>query len=98
MSYAAPATPLALAGLPIAVYLPVIYADGFGLSLGIVGLLITLSRFTDVVTDPIIGFVSDKLRTPVGGGANLLFCSERQFTGLACICYLWRPRARALKT
>lgn len=67
-SYAAPATPLALVGLPMAVYLPAIYADsdGFGLSLGLVGLIITLSRFTDVVTDPIIGFVSDKVRTKWG--------------------------------
>ncbi|MFV1990719.1 MAG: MFS transporter [Acidimicrobiales bacterium] len=67
-SYAAPATPLALAGLPIGVYLPVIYADsdGFGLSLAVVGIIITLSRFTDVITDPIIGFLSDRLRTRWG--------------------------------
>jgi GPH family glycoside/pentoside/hexuronide:cation symporter len=67
-SYAAPAMPLALAGLPIAVYLPVIYADsdGFGLSLAVVGVLITLSRFTDVITDPLIGFLSDRLRTRWG--------------------------------
>ncbi len=67
-SYAAPAMPLALVGLPMAVYLPAIYADtdGFGLSLVVVGLILTLSRFTDVITDPIIGFVSDRLRTKWG--------------------------------
>ena len=67
-SYAAPATPLALVGLPMAVYLPPLYADkeGFALSLGLVGLLIMLSRFTDVITDPIIGFISDKVRTRWG--------------------------------
>ena len=67
-SYSAPATPLALVGLPMAVYLPAIYADadGFGLALGMVGLIITLSRFTDVITDPIIGFVSDRLKTRWG--------------------------------
>ncbi|MCZ6889837.1 MAG: MFS transporter [Gammaproteobacteria bacterium] len=67
-SYAAPATPLALAGLPIGVYLPVVYADsdGFGLSLAVVAILITLSRFTDVITDPLIGFLSDRLRTRWG--------------------------------
>ena len=56
-SYSAPATPLALVGLPMAVYLPAIYADpdGFGLALGMVGIILTLSRFTDVITDPIIG-------------------------------------------
>ena len=32
-AYSLPATPLALAGLPMGVYLPVIYADHFGLSL-----------------------------------------------------------------
>ena len=67
-SYAAPATPLALVGLPMAVYLPAIYADsdGFGLALGMVGIILTLSRFTDVITDPIIGFLSDRLKSPWG--------------------------------
>lgn len=53
-SYGAPALPLALVGLPMAVYLPAVYADadGFGLTLGMVGLILTLSRLTDVVTDP----------------------------------------------
>ncbi len=74
-SYGAPAMPLALSGLPIAVYLPVIYADpdGFGLSLAVVGLLITLSRFTDVVTDPIIGYLSDKWRTRWGRRKPFVF-------------------------
>jgi len=67
-SYAAPALPLALVGLPMAVYLPAVYADseGFGLSLGLVGLMITLARLGDVITDPIIGFVSDRTRTRWG--------------------------------
>ena len=67
-SYGAPAAPLALVGLPLVAYIPAIYADpdGFGLSLGIVGLMITLSRFTDVITDPIIGFLSDRWRSKWG--------------------------------
>ena len=67
-SYGAPAAPLALAGLPMAVYLPVIYADsdGFGLSLAVVGLLIGLSRISDVVTDPLIGYWSDRWKTRWG--------------------------------
>ena len=68
ISYGAPAAPLALAGLPLAVYLPVIYADsdGFGLSLATVGLLMALSRISDVVTDPLIGYLSDKWKTRWG--------------------------------
>jgi len=67
-AYGAPAAPLAMVGLPLVAYVPAIYADtdGFGLSLGLVGLMITLSRMTDVVTDPIIGFLSDKWRTRWG--------------------------------
>ena len=67
-SYGAPATPLTLAGLPMAVYLPAVYADsdGFGLSLVVVGTLIVLLRLTDVVTDPLIGFISDRVRTRIG--------------------------------
>ena len=68
ISYGAPAAPLSLAGLPLAVYLPVIYADsdGFGLSLTTVGLILMLSRISDVITDPLIGRYSDKWRTRWG--------------------------------
>ena len=68
ISYGAPAAPLSLAGLPLAVYLPVVYADsqGFGLSLGVVGLLLALSRISDVVTDPLIGYLSDRWKTRWG--------------------------------
>ncbi len=67
-AYAAPAAPLALSGLPIAVYLPAIYGDseGFGLSLAVVGTLLALSRISDVVTDPLIGYLSDKWKTRWG--------------------------------
>lgn len=100
-SYSAPATPLALVGLPMAVYLPAIYADtdGFGLTLGLVGLIITLSRFTDVITDPIIGFISDKVRTRWGrrkpfiligtpiyaAGIWLLFVPPFEFTDVSLL-------------
>ena len=68
ISYGAPAAPLSLAGLPLAVYLPVIYADsdGFGLSLAAVGAILALSRVSDVITDPLIGRYSDKWRTRWG--------------------------------
>jgi glycoside/pentoside/hexuronide:cation symporter, GPH family len=67
-SYAAPAMPLAMTGLIIAVYLPAVYADseGFGLALGFVGFLVMASRIFDGITDPIIGFWSDRLRTRWG--------------------------------
>ena len=40
-------------GMPIAVYLPRFYSEGMGLSLATVGLIFTLARIWDVVTDPL---------------------------------------------
>ncbi len=67
-SYGAPAMPLSMVALPMAVYLPAVYADseGFGLGLAFVGLVMVLSRIFDGITDPLIGFVSDRIRTPWG--------------------------------
>ena len=61
-SYGAPALPLAMVGLPMAVYLPAVYADseGFGLSLAFVGAVLVLARIFDGVTDPVVGFISDR--------------------------------------
>jgi Na+/melibiose symporter-like transporter len=57
--------PLSMVNLPMAVYLPAVYADadGFGLGLAFVGLVMVLSRVFDGVTDPVIGFLSDRVRT-----------------------------------
>jgi len=67
-SYGAPAMALTMTALPLAVYLTPVYADsaGFGLSLGFVGLVLALSRVFDGLTDPLIGFYSDRIRTRWG--------------------------------
>ncbi|HJN51723.1 MAG: MFS transporter [Pseudomonadales bacterium] len=67
-AFGAPGLPLALVGLPMAVYLPAVYAgrDGYGLSLATVGVVLMLTRFGDVITDPVIGFISDRTRTRWG--------------------------------
>ena len=66
LSYGAPALPLAALGLPLYVYLPAFYAEDVGLSLWMVGLLLWVARIFDVVTDPLIGTLSDKLDLPGG--------------------------------
>ena len=66
LPYAAPALPLALLGLPLNVHLPNFWADTMGLGLGTVGLVLTLVRLMDVVVDPAIGRISDRLRTRIG--------------------------------
>ena len=65
-SYAATAIPLAMLGLPLYIYLPTFYAQSVGLSVTLVGLILFLSRLTDVITDPIIGLYSDRYQSRYG--------------------------------
>lgn len=58
--YALLAMPLAFAGLPIYLHAPDFYAVNFGLSLGLMGLVLLSLRFIDAVQDPLIGMLSDK--------------------------------------
>ena len=58
--------PMAVYGYPLAIWIPAHYAGGLGLDLATVGLILMLARLTDVITDPLIGEISDRWRTPVG--------------------------------
>lgn len=64
--YGAVNLPTSVVGLPVALYVPAFYSENLGLSLAAVGGLIALSRLTDVVTDPMIGVVSDRWQTRLG--------------------------------
>ncbi len=64
--YGAVNLPTSVVGLPIALYIPAFYSENLGLSLVAVGALIALSRLTDVVTDPLIGILSDRWHTRFG--------------------------------
>ena len=90
-SYAAPAMPLAMNGLIIAVYLPAVYADpeGFGLSLGLVALVVMASRIFDGLTDPVIGFWSDRLRTKIGRRKPFLLIGMPIY--MVGLWFLWIP-------
>lgn len=61
LAYGALGLPLAFAALPIYVHVPRLYAESLGLSLATVGLVLLLVRIFDAVTDPLIGWVSDRL-------------------------------------
>ncbi len=90
-SYGAPSQPLAMIALPLAVYLPAVYADseGFGLSLGFVALVLALSRVFDGVTDPVIGFLSDRIRTRWGRRKPFILIGTPFF--VAGVWLLWVP-------
>jgi Na+/melibiose symporter-like transporter len=58
--------PLAVIGYPLAIWIPAHYSGGLGLSLAAVGTILMLARFTDVITDPLMGELSDRWQTRFG--------------------------------
>jgi len=58
--FASPAIPIAALGVPISVFLPQFYAGEMGLGLATVGTIFLICRLWDVVTDPVMGFLSDR--------------------------------------
>ena len=64
------ALPLALVGYPVAIWLPAFYAGHVGLPLAAVATMLLLAKLTDVVTDPAVGLISDRMRTPLAGVAR----------------------------
>ena len=66
IAYAAPAFTLAVVGIPVYVYIPKFYTDVVGVHIGMLGFLLLAVRIFDAVTDPLLGYVSDRTRTRFG--------------------------------
>ena len=66
LAYAAPAFALAVVGIPIYVYIPKFYTDVVGVHIAVLGYLILGVRLFDALTDPLIGFISDRSGTRFG--------------------------------
>lgn len=64
--YALPAFVLALPTIPVFVLLPTFYAETVGLGLATVGAVFLGLRFLDVVSDPLLGWVSDHIPARLG--------------------------------
>lgn len=58
--------PMGTIGLPIAIYLAPLYGGQLGLSLGVIGLALILTRLLDLITDPLVGIISDRWRPRIG--------------------------------
>ena len=66
IAYGLPGLPLAVLLLPLFVILPTYYADDLGLGLATVGGVLFFARIWDVVSDPLIGTLSDRTRSRFG--------------------------------
>jgi glycoside/pentoside/hexuronide:cation symporter, GPH family len=58
--------PLATIGLPLSIYLAPFYAGELGLPLAALGTAMLLARLSDIITDPMIGMLSDRWRPAIG--------------------------------
>ena len=61
-AYALFAALLSAAGLPIYIHAPKFYVDSYGVSLGALGSVLFALRLLDVVQDPLLGRLSERLR------------------------------------
>ncbi|MFZ1414271.1 MAG: MFS transporter [Defluviicoccus sp.] len=64
--YALPAIAFAMPTIPVYIYLPAFYASELGLGLAATGLMLVIARAFDVVTDPLIGILSDRWSSRFG--------------------------------
>lgn len=64
--FASLSVPIAAVQMPLAVHLPAIYAQHFGLSLGLIGAIFLAERLWGAVADPLIGVLSDRTRSRFG--------------------------------
>ncbi len=88
-AYGLPGLPLAMLGLPLYVYLPTFYADTVGIELALVGLALLLARTSDLITDPLAGWLSDHWRGP--GGRRKTPMLVGAILLLVSIHFLFRP-------
>jgi len=83
--YALPAMAAAVPTIPAYVLLPSYYGDDLGLGLAVTGVVLLLVRVIDMLTDPVVGWLSDKTG------------NRKQWTGLGAVIagiglwYLFSP-------
>lgn len=65
-AYAMPAFAFAIPTIPVYVLLPAVYADTLGLGLAATGTALVISRGLDMLSDPLIGLLSDRTRSRFG--------------------------------
>ena len=79
LSYTALNLPTSAAGMPIFIFILPFYADDLGLGLSLVGIIFFLGRFTDILTDPVMGVLIDKFPSKWGKHKHWVFISTPVF-------------------
>lgn len=66
LAFGLSAMPLSALALGIFVFLPTVYAESVGIGMSTLGVVLLGSRVWDVVSDPLIGWLTDRTRTRFG--------------------------------
>lgn len=88
--YALPAIPLAALTLPLYVVVPTFYAQNLGLPIAAVGTVLLLIRLFDAASDPLIGWLCDRLFVKTGRRRTFFLLSV-PLTALAAFMVFWPP-------
>lgn len=64
--YGSLSLPLAMISYPLGIWVPRLYATDIGLSLALIGTVMSAAAISDAITDPLMGFITDRFRTRWG--------------------------------
>ena len=78
-SFTALNLPTSAAGMPMFIFILPFYADDLGLGLSLVGIIFFFGRFTDILTDPVMGVLIDKFPSKWGKHKLWVFLSAPVF-------------------
>lgn len=96
VAYCLPAAAMAILMLAVGVYLPNYYTDELGLSAGMLAWVLLAGRLWDAVTDPAMGFLSDRTRSRWGRRRPFLLLAALPIWALFYL--LWSPAAGLTET
>ena len=88
LSFTALNFPTSAAGMPMFIFILPFYADDLGLGLSLVGILFFLGRFTDILTDPVMGVLIDKFPSKWGKHKLWIFLSAPVFMAATYLIFL----------
>jgi GPH family glycoside/pentoside/hexuronide:cation symporter len=89
LSYSLPALGAYAIVISVALYLPNYYTDELGVTAGLLSWVFLVGRIWDAVTDPIMGFISDRTRTRWGRRRPWLLLSALPLWALFYL--IWSP-------
>ncbi|MEO8038606.1 MAG: MFS transporter [Betaproteobacteria bacterium] len=89
-AYAALALPLAMAALPVYVFVPKLYADTLGLSLVTIGTILLAARLLDAIQDPLLGWWSDR-HAHAADGRQRFIVAAVPLLALGVLCLFQPP-------